>query len=155
MQHKVNSTVAGAGSNGLVNLQVMGGYAFFESSQWELIAEYYQFNNTDLLGTAGTNTSTASFVQAGYQFLERWTGFARYEKASLNPGDPYFSLMNSDGGGTNYTTRYGSSYTQHTLGLRYDLDPRSAIKLQAEQIVDEGNANRPVNWLRAQYSLRF
>jgi hypothetical protein len=154
LQHQVNSYIGGGGGsggilNGQIDMQALGAYAFYESDRWEVIAEYYQFNNTDLLGAAGTNASSAGFVQGGYQFKDRWTGFARYEKASLNQNDPYFNLMNLG------ATQYGSSYKQHTVGLRYDLDPRTALKLQLEQIVDEGNASRSVNWLRAQYSVRF
>ena len=147
VQHKINSHIGGGAVqggvlNGQVDLRVLGGYVFYESNRWEVIGEYYHFNNTDQLGTAG-------FLQAGYKFMDRWTGFARYEKASLNQSDPYFNLMNLG------ATRFGSSYYQYTAGLRYDLDPRSALKLQLEQITDEGNASQKVNWLRAQYAMRF
>lgn len=135
--------------NGQSKLQVAGAYAFYESDNWELIAEYYSFNNQDTFGNTGSHSSTAGFVQAGLQVANRLTAFARYEKADLSKKDPYFTLMN------NGATSFGSSYSQSTVGLRYDLDPRSALKLQLEQITDDGNAGQTVNWLRAQYSVRF
>lgn len=152
--HGVNEAINSYDATGLIGqntLQVLGGYAYYESDQWEVIGEYYAFNNTDKLGTAGTNRSTAGFVQGGYQFADRLTAFARYEKADLNLNDPYFSLMNQATAGT----RFGSAYRQSTVGLRYDLDPRSALKLQLEEIADDGNAGRTVNWLRTQFSVRF
>ena len=149
LSERVNSYDASNVQNGQTDLRMLGAYAFFESDNWEVIAEYYGFNNNDLMGTAGSNKSTAGFVQLGYQLADRLTGFARYEKADLSKQDPYFALMN------NGTTSYGSSYNQSTVGVRYDLDPRSALKLQYEQITDDGNAGQTVNWLRAQYSVRF
>lgn len=146
---KINSYDALGAANGQSTLQVTGAYAFYESDNWELIGEYYNFNNQDDFGKTGSHSSSAAFVQAGYQLANRLTAFARYEKADLNKDDPYFSLMN------NGTTSFGSSYKQTTVGLRYDLDPRSALKLQVEQMVDDGNAGQTVNWVRAQYSVRF
>ncbi len=153
VQEKIDSFDAGAAQNGQINMQMVGAFGFFESDQWELIGEYYHFNNQDLWGSAGTNTSWAGFMQGGYQFAPRWTGFARYEKADLSQNDPYFYLRNSQF--TDSPTNYGSAYHQTTLGLRYDLDPRSALKAQVEQIIDEGNGSQVVNWLRTQYSVRF
>lgn len=149
LSEKINSYDAGGTLNGQVDMQVLGAYAFFESDNWELIAEYYGFNNGDTFGTQGKNQSSAGFVQAGYQLMDRWTGFVRYEKADLSKRDPYFALMN------NGTTNFGSTYNQSTVGLRYEVDPRSALKLQYEQIMDDSNAGQTVNWLRAQYSVRF
>jgi hypothetical protein len=149
LSEKVNSYDANAVQNGQIDLRVLGGYAFFESDRWELIGEYYAFNNKDRSGSAGNNKSTAGFVQAGYQFVERWTAYTRYERASLSQNDPYFALMN------NGTTNFGASYHQSVIGLRYDLDQRSAIKVQAERMIDAANANRSLSEFRLQYSARF
>lgn len=140
---------AGAALNGQIGVRMLGGYGFYETDDWEVIGEYYRFSNKDLAGSAGTNSSWAGFVQAGYHLSDRWTGYARYEKASLSANDPYFKLMN------NGITNYGASYDQKTIGVRYDLDQRSALKFQAERINDAGNPTRVNTWLRAQYAVRF
>lgn len=140
LQEKIGIEAGGL-QTGLVNLSMAGGYAFYENDSWEVITEYYGFSNTDVMGSKGTNQSNAGFVQAGYKLADRLTGYARYEKADLNKNDPYFAST--------------SSYSQNTVGVRYDLDPRSALKVQLEQITDEANGSQAVNWVRAQYSIRF
>ena len=151
--HALNETVHSYDSNkslnGKVQFQVAGAYAFYESDDWEVLAEYYSFKNLDVYGNAGTNQSSAWFLQVGRTVAERLTAYARYEKADLNSADPYFQRMN------NGTTHFGSSYHQSTVGLRYELTPQAALKLQFEQIVDEGSSNQPVNWVRGQYAVRF
>jgi hypothetical protein len=151
LTEKVTSFNTTPTQNGLITMRMAGGYVYYESDQFEVIGETYVFNNTDEFGSAGTNRSTASFLQVGYQLFNRTTVFARTEKADLNSNDPYFTLMNSNAAGTSF----GSSYKQNTVGVRYDLDPRSALKLQFEQIVDEGNAGQTVNWIRSQFAVRF
>jgi hypothetical protein len=159
LQEKVDafdSNVPGGQVNGAligsIGFQMLGAFGYYESDNWEIISEYYRFNNTDLYGSAGTNQSWAGFAQAGYHLAERLTGFGRYEKAALNQNDPYFALMN---GGNQGTTFYGSSYYRSTVGLRYDLDQRASVKLQWEQMVDDADAGQTVNWLRMQYAVRF
>jgi len=149
LQQLVNSYDSSNTLNGKVKLQALGGYAFYESDRAEVIGEFYSFNNSDRYGEAGRNRSSAGFVQGAYQLINQWTGFARYERASLNEADPYFKLMNTA------STQFGSSYVQHTLGLRYDLDPRSALKVQAERIRQSDLAAVTTNALRVQYSVRF
>ena len=146
--HGMRQTVAG--ENGLLTqtgrarMQFLGGYGFFENDDWELIGELYQFNNRDLSGGAGRQRSWAGYLQAGYTVAPRWVVFGRTEKASLSGSDPYFALQTS-----------GSSYQQWTAGLRFDLDPRAALKLQIDRNVDAANAAGAVNTLRAQYAIRF
>jgi hypothetical protein len=153
LSDKVNSYNATPTQNGEIQVQVSGGYLYYESDKFEVISEYYAFNNTDLFGNARTNRSTASFLQVGYQLFDRTTVFGRFERADLSTNDPYFTLMNLNAGTGG--TSFGSSYHQSTLGVRYDLDPRSALKLQLEQIVDDGNAGQTVNWIRTQFAVRF
>jgi hypothetical protein len=145
------SIINSSSQTGQVNLQITGGYLFYESDQFEVIGEYYAFNNTDVQGNTGSFRSTASFLQVGYQLFNRTTVFARTEKADLSTADPYFTNMNGLAAGTSF----GSSYHQATIGVRYDLDPRSALKLQFEQIVDDGNSGQTVNWVRTQFAVRF
>jgi len=104
---------------------MLGGYAFYDNNDWEVIGEYYRWkNNTDLdtvgvVGTTGSHTSSAGFLQVGYSFGSQWTPYARYEKASLDNNDIFFNSLNN-----------GRSYDRASLGLRYALDPRSALKFE-------------------------
>lgn len=149
--HGLRQTVAGenadASASGRVRTQVLGGYAFYENDDWELIAEYYQFRNRNLAAGAGTLGSWAGFAQAAYAVAPGWALFGRAEKAALQATDPYFALQES-----------GTSYRQWTAGLRYDLDPRAALKLQVDALRDGGRGNAPaqaLRSLRAQYAIRF
>lgn len=70
--------------------------------------------------------------------------FGRAAKAALSGSDPYFVLQNS-----------GSSYRQWAAGLRFDLDPRAALKLQIDRNVDAANAAGAVKTLHAQPVIGF
>ena len=146
--HGLRQTVAGSnvdGSrSGKARSQFLGGYGFFESDDWELIGEYYRFSNRDLDPAASRAKlgSWAGYLQAGYNLAPRWVGFVRAERAALNSADPYFTLQES-----------GSSYHQTSAGLRYDLDPRTALKLQLDHLHDQVLGNSRA--LRAQYAVRF
>lgn len=117
---------------------------FFEHGDWELISEAYQFNNVDMNGAAGKQRSWAGFLQAGYTVAPRRGVFGRAAKAALSGSDPYFVLQNS-----------GSSYRQWAAGLRFDLDPRAALKLQIDRNVDAANAAGAVKTLHAQPVIGF
>lgn len=99
-------------------LNMYGGYATFIDDNWEILAEYYRFSNRDLSGGSGSHRSTAWYAQAGYN-IGQWTPYARYEQTSLNQADNYFALQEN-----------GRSYKRGVVGLRYDLNPTSALKLE-------------------------
>lgn len=95
-----------------------GGYAVYDTDQWENIAEIYLFNNRDINGGSGTHRSSAGFLQFGYR--ASWgVPYARYERSSLEQSDPYFAALAG-----------GGSYHRVALGARFDLDLKSAIKLE-------------------------
>ncbi|MDT9001387.1 hypothetical protein RQP53_19055 [Paucibacter sp. APW11] len=146
--HGLRQTVSGENADGSVQgkarTQFLGGYGFWEGDNFELIGEYYRFSNRDLANGGSSHRSWAAYLQAGYTLADRLTGFVRFEKASLDGADPYFALQES-----------GSSYRQTSIGLRYDLDPRSALKLQLDNNRDVANPLGTINSLRAQYAIRF
>ena len=124
-------------------LLVYGGYAVYDTDRWENIAELYLFNNQDeSLGT-GTHHSTAGFVQFGYRTA--WgTPYARYERAALSQSDPYF-----------YEQTSGGSYWRGALGVRFDIDLKSAIKLElADTSFTDRNDYQYGEGL-VQYAIRF
>jgi hypothetical protein len=102
-------------------LQMFGGYGVYDSDDWEVIAEYYRFDNRDIDGGTGAHRSSAWFAQVA-RGAGRFTPYARVERAVLNQRDPYFAFQSN-----------GRSYDRLALGLRFDVDPRSAIKLEINQ----------------------
>ena len=130
-------------ATGDVRLLVYGGYAVYDTDQWENIAELYLFDNEDQSFGTGSHHSTAGFVQLGYR--TPWgIPYARYERASLSQADPYFYLQNS-----------GNSYWRGALGVRFDLDLKSAIKFE---LADTRFTDRDVYEYGeglVQYAIRF
>ncbi len=120
-----------------------GGYAVYDTEQWENIAEVYLFDNEDLSGTSGTHHSHAGFVQLGYR--ASWgVPYARYEITSLDQADNYFAAQ---------TTGY--SYHRSALGLRFDLSADAALKLELAdtQLTDRSRDQYSEGLM--QYAIRF
>lgn len=107
----------------------------------ELISEYYAFRNRAQDG--GAHGSHAGFLQVG-RMMGVWTPFARFEMARLNQSDSYFAQL-----------LYGQSYRRSGLGLRYDINPRTALKFEAlhTRLTDRQPEAFPE--LRAQWAVRF
>ncbi|HEX9473455.1 MAG TPA: hypothetical protein VF931_04665, partial [Steroidobacteraceae bacterium] len=120
-----------------------GGYAVYDTDQWENIAEVYLFDNEDLSGTSGKHHSHAGFVQLGYR--ASWgVPYARYEYTSLDQADNYFAAQAS-----------GYSYHRSALGLRFDLSPDAAVKLEFAdtQLTDRSRDQYGAGLM--QYAIRF
>src|SRR5262249_17085474 len=73
-----------------------GGYFAYLDNDWEVLGEYYFFNNVDLSGASGSHRSSAYYVQAGHVFGP-WTPYARGEKTSLDQTDAYFAQQAQGG----------------------------------------------------------
>lgn len=100
----------------LVN--VLGGYVAYFREPWEVIGEYYRFRNQDRSGGTGTHGSWAGFTQIGYNIGD-WTPFARGERAKLDQMDNYFGVQTG-----------GRSYRRFSGGLRYNVNPKAALKVE-------------------------
>jgi hypothetical protein len=156
--HAFGSTVntydlAGAQLNS-TKLRMMGAYAGYEENDWEAIAEYYRFSNSDAAG-GGSRTSNAWFAQVGKTF-GKLTPFVRFEDAALNANDNYFRSQES-----------GRAYRRASVGLRYALDAKSSFKAEfgstrenAVELLDADGASAPFSArnykrLAVQYSVSF
>jgi hypothetical protein len=126
-------------------LGMAGAYAVYDADDWEALAEYYHFGNKDLSGSSGSHTSWAGFVQVGRAITPRWIPYARFEEASLDQTDRYFSSL----------TLGGQSYKRGVLGIRYNISAKSAFKLEANHTKQTDAPLQDYNELRAQYSIRF
>ncbi len=120
-----------------------GGYAVYDTDQWENIAEFYLFDDEDLSGSSGSHRSHAGFVQLGYRTA--WgVPYARYESTSLDQTDNFFAAQTS-----------GASYHRSALGLRYDLGSDAAVKLEFAdtQLTDRSREHYSAGLM--QYAIRF
>jgi hypothetical protein len=120
-----------------------GVYFAYESDRFEHIGEFYRFSDTDLTAGGAPHHSSAGFLQLAWR-SPLATPYARYERAVLDQGDHYFALQND-----------GMSYYRLALGLRFDLDPKSALKLE---VARTKNTDRFIEqWTDAMldYAIRF
>ena len=99
-------------------LSMMGGSAVYLSNEWEVMGEYYRFNDKDKSSGTGTHTSWADYLQIGRSFNDL-TPYVRFERTVLSQLDSYFSNQAS-----------GQSYARQALGLRYNLNPKAALKFE-------------------------
>ena len=128
-------------------LLTYGPYAAYTTDQWEILAEYYKFSNSDMSGATGRHASNAWYAQVGYN-IGRMTPYIRAERASLNQADNYFAFQNS-----------GRSYNAASLGLRFDLTDSVALKFEAGRTtlrnVKLGGGDDRFSEFRSQFSIRF
>src|SRR6266480_1733225 len=127
----------------ITQLRSYGAYAAYDTDSWEDIAEFHVFSNQDVTGRTGTHHSDAGFVQLGYR-AGRYTPYARYERGAFQQSDDYFFAQAS-----------GSSYYRTALGLRFDVDLVSALKLE---LADTHLTDRLIgSYAEAllQYAIRF
>ncbi len=124
-------------------LNIGGLYAFYESDRWEDQFELYFFRNQDLLGGTGTHHSSAGFVQLGYR-SGLYTPYLRYEHTSLDQGDNYFAAQT-----------YGGSYHREALGLRFDLNLKTALKAEVARTHNTDRVPFSFSDLLFQAAVRF
>lgn len=127
-------------------LNMSGGYFAFTRDPWEVLGEYYRFRNNDRSGGTGTHASWAGYTQIGYN-IAKWTPFARIERAKLDQTDNYFGVQES-----------GRSYKRWAVGLRYDVDPKAALKVEFASTRKENlgpGLDDKYPELRVQYAVSF
>lgn len=125
------------------DVKVVGGFIHWTPGEWELIGEYYDFNVRPHLGGA-SHSSKAWYAEASYTFSGRVTPLARVERDQLNQDDGYFQYLLG-----------GQSYTRELLGVRYDLTPQTALKLDGDHTNARPNGGRSYNEVHFQVAFRF
>ncbi|MDB6045799.1 MAG: hypothetical protein JWM63_4350 [Gammaproteobacteria bacterium] len=120
-----------------------GAYAVYDTDRWEHIAEFYVFDDENLSGPAGSHRSEAGFIQLGYR-AGRSVPYARFERAALQQSDNFFAAQHS-----------GTSYHRYALGIRFDLDLKSALKLELAQTQDSDRDFISYDEALLQYAIRF
>lgn len=120
-----------------------GAYAAYDTDSWEDIAEFHVFSNRDLTGHTGTHHSDAGFLQMGYR-AGRYTPYARYERGAFQQSDNYFAAQAT-----------GSSYYRTALGLRFDVDLVSSLKLELAETRLTDRVIGSYDEALLQYAIRF
>jgi hypothetical protein len=121
-----------------------GVYAAYDTDSWEDIAEFHVFDNEDLSGHTGTHHSDAGFVQLAYRSGFRFTPYGRYERGSFQQSDPYFAAQVN-----------GESYDRFALGLRFDIDLVSCLKLELAETHITDRVISSYDEALLQYAIRF
>ncbi len=127
----------------VTRLRSYGAYAAYDTDSWEDIAEFHVFSNQDLTGHTGTHHSDAGFVQMGYR-AGRYTPYARYERGAFQQSDDFFAAQAS-----------GSSYYRTALGLRFDVDLVSSLKLELAETHLTDRFIESYDEALLQYAIRF
>ena len=144
-------------------VNMLGAFGALERDDWEIIGEYYRFDNRNQwvdavlfpnAGALGKHKSWAGFAQVGRTFKDNWMPYFRWEKAQLDANDNYFASLNN-------ANRYqaGRSYQRYVFGLRYNIDPRSALKIEYNNTNElrppAAGGNYQSGEMRFQYAIRF
>jgi hypothetical protein len=127
-------------------LNIVGGSAVYLSDTWEVMSEYYRFNDKDKSGGTGTHKSWADYLQIGRSF-NNLTPYVRVERTVLDQLDNYFSMQDS-----------GQSYARQALGLRYNLNQKAALKfelLNSSFKAESGRTALGYRSLFVQYAIGF
>jgi len=120
-----------------------GTYAVYDTDQWEGFAEFYLFNNEDLTNHTGTHRSDAGFVQLGRR-MGRYIPYIRRERAALQQSDDYFAAQ-----------RFGDSYYRNAVGMRFDIDAKSALKFEVADTHITDRLRQSFDEALIQYAIRF
>ncbi|HYL00343.1 MAG TPA: hypothetical protein VEU78_04055 [Steroidobacteraceae bacterium] len=120
-----------------------GVYSVYDTDSWENIAEFHVFTNSDLTGHTGSHHSDAGFAQFGYRG-GRFIPYARYERGSFQQSDNYFAAQQT-----------GQSYYRDSLGVRFDVDLVSALKMEIAETHFTDRIISSFDEILLQYAIRF
>lgn len=141
--------MAGASASTASLLRFVGGFAVYENNNIEANAEFYAFSNEDLNSPGSdAHQSSAGFVHVGYYVLPDLIPYARYERTEVDQTDPYFN-----------TQVNGFSYSRYLVGVRYNINARSSVKIEGNRTTIEDTALAvsagTYSELRTQYAIAF
>ncbi len=125
---------------------MLGGSAVYLANDWEVMSEYYHFNNQDRSGNTGSHKSQAGYLQVGKAF-KSMTPFVRLERALLNQQDNYFRDQET-----------GRAYSRESAGLNYNLNQKASLKFELLSSKFEADPTRGTGSFTsvlAQYAIRF
>jgi len=130
----------------ITEVSMVGGSVVYLGNDWEVLGEYYRFNNKDKSTGTGSHSSWADYLQVGRNF-NGLTPYLRAEKTVLNQADMYFAMQDS-----------GQSYDRQALGIKYDLNQKASLKfelLNSKFAAETGRTAYKYRSFLAQYAIRF
>lgn len=127
----------------LVGQIVSGVDVRFDPGRWDILAEYYFYDNTDKVAAADGD-ATAYYVQLGYRVSDLVKLVYRHEDLDIdNPADAYFALL-------------GSASGAHDVAVaRLDLDESNALFVEFTRFDPDGAAQNENTWTLSWAFLMF
>jgi hypothetical protein len=120
------SGLAAPGYGGiLTDMMMSGGHFRYAAPKFDVLGEYYNLQNQDKVGTSGTHSADAYYIQFGYRLTNSLKPVYRYEAVNFSTADPYFQYLGTQKGG------------RHVIDLRWDLSDTNAIKLEFTHFVSQ------------------
>jgi hypothetical protein len=137
------NTVADTGNAGadLISQRISGVDLNYQTGDLNLIAEYYNLRNKDEMGSLGTQTGTAYYIQLGYQFITDWKISVRHEAISTKEeNDRYFKELGV------------KDASHNVVAVRFDLDDTNALKLEVNRSNPDDSADEDTTAYVLQWS---
>jgi hypothetical protein len=127
------------------SVRFVGAYAVYTEDDWEIMSEYYKFNDTNDSAGGTNHQSWASYAQVGRAF-GKFTPYVRWEAALVDQADNYFAHL---------ADPIGSAYRRYAGGLRYDLTSNTALKFESDRTDYLSRGLDSYNEYRFQVAVRF
>jgi len=116
------SRIEGFDTTGLqvanINQQILCSEAHYVTESVELLTEFYSIFDQDEQTGLGHFVTYTWYAQAAYTFAGRYIPYLRYERTSVDEGDPYLMMLNV------------IDASRTILGFRYNLSSASSLKAE-------------------------
>lgn len=124
--------------------QLITGIDFrFRPGKFDVLVEYYNYDNADKIGTADGDAN-AYYAQFGYRVTDMIKLVYRHEDIEIdNPADAYFTLLGT------------SSGSYEVAASRFDLDESNAIVVEFKQFNPDAAAQNVNTWTLSWAFLMF
>lgn len=119
-----------ADCNNAVSLdqQIVGYNMYYDTPPVQFIAEYYSLKDKDtLVNPEKEYTSNGYFIQAAYDYNEKYRPYIRYEELNPDANDPFTTVLELQ------------DLKRSTLGIRYSLTAESSIKIEGMSETKDNN----------------
>lgn len=128
----------------LVGQAITGVDVRYRPGRFDILAEYYRYDNTDELGGGADGEATAYYAQFGYRVTDIVKLVYRHEDLAIdNPADAYFTLLGTAAG------------AHDVAAARFDLDESNAILVEYKTFDPDSGAKDVNTWTLSWAFLMF